>query len=92
MGYAGTKLTAGYGPIHEDIDRAIETRNTTGDEFILATDPNLAWTTEEAIEFGLGVSDINLAWLEEPVRWHNQIEGMAKVRQTTSVPVTAGQS
>ena len=92
MGYTGTKLKAGYGPVSEDVARAVATREVTGDDFILAVDPNLAWTVEEAVEFGRGVSDIGLAWLEEPVRWHRQFEGMARVRQATSVPVAAGQS
>ena len=42
MGYAGTKLKAGYGPVSEDVARAVATREVTGDDFILAVDPNLA--------------------------------------------------
>ena len=34
--------------------------------------------------------DLNLAWLEEPVRWYDQIEGNARVR-TGGIPVNLGQ-
>jgi D-arabinonate dehydratase len=42
------------------------------------------------MQFARGVRELNLAWLEEPVRWHDQIDGNARVR-TIGIPVNAGQ-
>ena len=41
------------------------------------------------MQFARGARDLNLAWLEEPVRWHDQIEGNARVR-SMGIPVNAG--
>ena len=90
--YAGTKLKGGGAPIEDDITRVRAIRRAVGDDFILACDANMAWTPEQAIEFAMGTEEYDLAWLEEPVRWYDQVEGMRKVREATGVPVTAGQS
>ena len=92
MGYAGTKLKVGATSIEEDLRRVEAIRRAVGDDFILACDANMAWTTEQAIAFARAAEQYKLAWLEEPVRWYDQLEGMRKVREATSIPVTAGQS
>ena len=42
------------------------------------------------MQFARAVGDLNLAWLEEPVQWHDQIEGNARLR-TVGIPVCLGQ-
>ncbi|MBM3803450.1 MAG: hypothetical protein FJW26_14210 [Acidimicrobiia bacterium] len=32
------------------------------------------------MQFARGVRELDLAWLEEPVRWHDQIDGNARVQ------------
>ena len=91
-GYAGTKLKVGAASVDYEIDRVKAIRKVVGDDFILACDANQAWTPQQAITFANGVEDQGIAWFEEPVRWHNDRDGMAQVRQATSIPVTAGQS
>jgi len=92
QGYAGTKLKVGDEVVSRDIWRVEAIRRAVGEDFILACDANRAWTVEQALEFARSVADLDIAWLEEPVRWHNEVEGMRRVREATSVPVTAGQS
>ena len=75
----------------EDIERVRAIRHTLGDDFLIVCDANQAWTVEEALRFADGVREYNLAWLEEPVRWHNATEAMAQVRRHTGIPVAAGQ-
>jgi len=58
---------------------------------VIACDANQAWTPEEAIEFGNLVSSVNLRWLEEPVRWYDQLNGLRRVRQALGIPISAGQ-
>ncbi len=89
-GIFGMKLKVGYLSVDEDIERAHVARKAGGPRFHLCVDANQAWTVAEAMQFARGVRDLNLAWLEEPVRWYDQIEGNARVR-TLGIPVNAGQ-
>jgi len=86
----GMKLKVGKLSVAEDIERTHRARKIGGPQFHLCTDSNQSWTVEEAIQFARGVRELNLAWLEEPVRWHDQIDGNARVR-TIGIPVNAGQ-
>ncbi len=89
-GIFGMKLKVGHLSVEEDIERARVARKAGGPRFHLCVDANQAWTVAEAMQFARGARDLNLAWLEEPVRWHDQIEGNARVR-TLGIPVNAGQ-
>jgi D-arabinonate dehydratase len=89
-GVLGMKLKVGHLSVGQDIERAHFARKVAGPDFHLCTDSNQAWTVEQAMQFARAVQDLNLAWLEEPVRWYDQIEGNARLR-TLGIPVTAGQ-
>ena len=86
----GMKLKVGSLSVEEDIERTHLAREIGGPDFHLCTDSNQAWTVDEAMQFARNVQSLNLAWLEEPVRWHEQIDGNARVR-TLGIPVNAGQ-
>jgi len=90
QGIHGMKLKVGKLSVAEDIERTRRARRAGGPGFHLCTDANQSWTVEDAMKFARGVSDLDLAWLEEPVRWYDQIEGNARVR-TLGIPVNAGQ-
>jgi L-alanine-DL-glutamate epimerase-like enolase superfamily enzyme len=92
LGVAGMKLKVGGLDPEEDAARARTVRETAGDGFILAADANQAWAPREAIRFARLVGDLDLAWLEEPCRWHNDRRAMRDVRLAAGVPVCAGQS
>lgn len=89
-GVFGMKLKVGHLSVDEDIERAQVARKAGGPDFHLCADANQSWTVSDAMRFARGVTDLNLAWLEEPVRWHDQIEGNARVR-SVGIPVNAGQ-
>ncbi|MBV7327218.1 mandelate racemase/muconate lactonizing enzyme family protein [Chloroflexi bacterium TSY] len=91
-GYAGTKLKVGRADMNEDIRRVYAIRQTVGDQAMIACDANRAWTPNEAIRFARSVEEYDIAWLEEPTQWNNQVQGMHTVRGATSIPVAAGQS
>lgn len=91
-GYAGTKLKVGRAAMDEDIQRVKAIRQRVGEQAIIACDANRAWTPLDAIRFARQVEDYNIAWLEEPTQWNNQVEGMRAVRAATSIPIAAGQS
>ena len=90
QGIFGMKMKVGKLSVEEDIERARRARAAGGPNFHLCTDSNQAWTVDEAMRFARGVRDLNIAWLEEPVRWYDQIEGNARVR-SVGIPVNAGQ-
>ena len=90
IGVLGLKLKVGKLSVEEDLERTRLARKIGGDDFLLSVDANQAWTVDEAVRFARSVRDLNLAWLEEPVQWHDQIEGNARVRWE-GIPVNAGQ-
>lgn len=90
-GLAGVKLKVGRVEIAQDVRRVRAVREAVGDDFIIACDSNQAWTPEQAIDFCRAVLPYNIRWIEEPVRWYDQLEGLRIVQQSTSIPVVAGQ-
>jgi D-arabinonate dehydratase len=86
----GLKLKVGKLSLEEDIERTRLARKVGGPNFHLCVDANQSWTVSQAVQFARAVRDLGLTWLEEPVRWHDQIEGNARVR-AEGIPVTAGQ-
>ena len=76
------KLKVGCNAASRDIKRVEAVRNAVGGDFILACDANRAWTVDQALEFARSVADLDLACLEEPVRWHNEVDGMSRVRSS----------
>ncbi len=91
LGMAGVKMKVGRVSVAEDIERVRAVREEVGDLFVIACDANQAWTPQQAIEFCRGVEPLNIRWIEEPVRWYDQLDGLRIVREQTMIPVNAGQ-
>jgi L-alanine-DL-glutamate epimerase-like enolase superfamily enzyme len=91
LGMAGVKMKVGRVSVAEDIERVRAVREEVGDLFVIACDANQAWTPQQAIEFCRGVEPLNIRWIEEPVRWYDQLDGLRVVREQTMIPVNAGQ-
>lgn len=91
QGLAGIKLKVGRLKPKEDAERVRFAREAAGPKFIIACDANQAWTADEAIEFCRAVRDQDVHWLEEPVVWYDQLEGLPRVRALGGLPVNAGQ-
>lgn len=92
MGLAGMKFKVGGRSAAEDAERFRRAREAGGPEFMLAADANQGWTPQEAIEFARRVAELDLLWLEEPCRWHNDHLAMRDVRYQSGARVCAGQS
>ena len=91
-GMAGCKFKVGGLSPAEDAKRVYAARKAAGDDFILAVDANRGWSAPEAIEFSRRVEPLNIRWFEEPCHWYDDVAMMARVRRSTRIPVTAGQS
>jgi D-arabinonate dehydratase len=90
-GLAGIKMKVGRLSPGEDAERVRFARQVAGPDFIIACDANQAWTSAQAIEFCRAVQPYGIRWIEEPVVWYDQLEGLARVRQQGGIPVNAGQ-
>jgi D-arabinonate dehydratase len=54
-------------------------------------DANRGWNVHDAIRFAQLVEPLDIGWFEEPCHWYDDAALMARVRQATRIPVTAGQ-
>jgi D-arabinonate dehydratase len=87
----GVKMKVGRVSIAEDVARVAAVRKAVGNEFMIACDANMAWTPALAIEFCRAVAPLGIRWMEEPVRWHDQLGGLRAVREASPIPIVAGQ-
>lgn len=88
---AGVKFKVGRVSVKEDVERVRRVREIVGDDFVIVCDANQAWTPDQAIEFCRAAAPLNIGWIEEPVQWSDQLEGLRLVRENSPIPVTAGQ-
>lgn len=91
-GFAGMKFKVGALDPAADAARFREAREAAGDDFVLCADGNQGFLHHDAVAFARAVADLDLRWLEEPVRWHNDRRAMRDVRFAAGVRVCAGQS
>lgn len=92
-GIAGIKMKVGRATIEEDLARVRAARKTGGDVFVIAVDANQAWSPMEAVSFCVAVERerLNVRWMEEPVAWYDQTDGLRLLQAKTSIPITVGQ-
>ncbi|MEP7285651.1 MAG: mandelate racemase/muconate lactonizing enzyme family protein [Chloroflexota bacterium] len=91
IGLAGVKFKVGRVTVEEDVRRVARVREVVGNDFVIACDANQGWTPPDAIKFCREAQSLNIRWIEEPVRWYDQFEGLRMVREASSIPVNAGQ-
>ena len=91
-GFGGCKMKVGGHPPEKDAHRFNVMRKAGGDDFVLIADANQGYTLDEALRFVELVSDYDLRWFEEPVRWYNDRRAMRDLRMKSGVKVAAGQS
>ena len=90
-GMAGCKFKVGGLAPEEDFKRVEAARKAAGPGFLLVVDANRGWNVHDAIRFAHLVEPLDIGWFEEPCHWYDDVALMAKVRQSTRIPVTAGQ-
>lgn len=83
-GYRAVKLKVGGRDVAEDADLARKVRDAVGNGVELRLDANRAWDFEEAMEFGRGVADAGIGYVEEPL---SEPERLAELARTWGLPV-----
>ena len=91
-GMAGCKFKVGGLTPEADAERVEAARRAAGRDFVLAVDANRGWSVADAVRFARLIEPLDIQWFEEPCHWHDDVAMMARVRQATRIPVTAGQS
>ncbi|OUW19070.1 MAG: hypothetical protein CBD18_01510 [Opitutales bacterium TMED158] len=89
-GYKGMKMKIGGQSVREDFRRALALREAIGSELYLMVDANKAYNASVAIEMGLRLAELDIAWFEEPVL-ANDVEGYLAVKSGQSIPVAGGE-
>jgi len=93
QGYNGVKMRVGS--MDDTVDRSIArvkaAREALGGDIKIMTDAHGTFSVPEAKRYCKGVEDCDLYWFEEPISPDNKI-GTAEVRQTTAIPIAAGES
>src|SRR5690606_6036095 len=69
-GYRAVKLRLGQAP-KADLERVEAVRRTFGDELVVMTDANAAYTLDDARRVMPGLAELDVAWLEEPFPGHD---------------------
>jgi len=90
-GMAGCKFKVGGLSPEEDFKRVETARKAAGPDFFMVVDANRGWNLQDAIRFARLIEPLDIGWFEEPCHWYDDVAMMAKVRQSTRIPVTAGQ-
>jgi L-alanine-DL-glutamate epimerase-like enolase superfamily enzyme len=90
-GMAGCKFKVGGLAPEEDFKRVEAARKAAGPDFMLVVDANRGWNAHDAIRFARMIEPLDIGWFEEPCHWYDDVALMARVRQATRIPVTAGQ-
>lgn len=92
-GFKAVKMRVGTGDgeVADSVRRVHAARKALGDSIDIMADAHGTYNVPEAKRFAREVADCRLAWFEEPVTGDNKI-GMAEVRASTDIPISAGES
>ncbi len=90
-GYASLMIKVGSESIEKDADRVQAVRKAVGFDYPLILDANEAWHVEDAIAFAKLVESFNISLFEQPVAFWD-FEGLRKVKENTTIPISADES
>ena len=90
-GFRGAKIKVGRPHVSEDVARLAAVRAAVGNGFEIMVDANQAFTVGEAIRRARCYTDLDLAWFEEPLPAED-IDGHARLSQSTTLPIAIGES
>lgn len=82
QGYQSVKLKVGRSAeIQDDIAKVKQVRRVLRSDQGLRLDANRAWTFEQAIAFGQGISELEIEYIEEPTDNPAELERFAEITQ-----------
>lgn len=91
QGFRGIKIKLGGGDVASDIATVREVRRIVGDAVALMVDYNQSLDPGEAIRRIRSLEPFALEWVEEPVAAED-LQGHARVRAASSIPIQTGEN
>jgi L-alanine-DL-glutamate epimerase-like enolase superfamily enzyme len=83
-------ISGGYS-IDDDYQRVKAVREAVGPGVRLMLDANQGWDVETAIRASNRMYDLDMTWLEEPLRWYDDVEPLKQVKLNTRIPLASGE-
>ena len=91
MGFKQMKTQMGAEPTPQrEVERMRVMREGIGPDIDLMCDVNQLWNVNQAIDIGRRVEEFHLFWLEDVVA-HDDYQGLARVADALTTPITAGE-
>ncbi len=92
-GCMGIKMKVGRASLDEDLARVRAARKAGGEDFVVTVDANQGWDPLDAVKFCVAMekADLGVRWMEEPVKWYDQTDGLRLLASKTSIPINVGQ-
>lgn len=89
-GFKALKIKIGLG-LMDDIRRVMAVREEVEDDIKIWVDANQAFTPEESITLCQKLADLDVEFVEQPVKVHD-LEGLEKVTAETDMPIMADET
>jgi mandelate racemase len=89
--FTGLKLRLGRARISDDLAAIEAVRNAVGDDMHLMVDFNQGLNLAEALRECHMIDDLGLAWIEEPIVYHN-LDGFAQLADELKTPIQIGEN
>lgn len=83
-GYEAVKIKVGRAPVDEEASCIRSLSQVLGDDVSLRLDANRAWSLDDALAFAESVSDVPVAYLEEPLKDPRELPSLVA---QTSLPL-----
>lgn len=92
-GCMGIKMKVGRASLDEDLARVRAARKAGGQDFVVTVDANQGWDPLDAVKFCVAMekADLGVRWMEEPVKWYDQTDGLKLLASKTAIPINVGQ-
>jgi muconate cycloisomerase len=87
-GYVAYKVKVGVNSPEIDAERTRAVCEALGPGFLISSDANQGWTTDEGERYVRAVADTVLDFFEQPVR-QDDLAGMARIAAASRVPICA---
>ena len=90
-GFKAIKMSLGSMKIADDVARVKAVREAIGQDIELMTDCNQQFQVHHAIRLGRELEEFRLAWIEEPVVFHDH-HGEAQIAVALDTPIARGEN
>ena len=77
--------------VEDDYNRVKAVRQAVGPGIMLMLDANQGWDVPTAIRASNKMYDLDIAWLEEPLHWYDDVEPLKQVKLNTRIPLASGE-